>query len=159
LRGAASSLHRRSCRPQQQPNSTTPAAPRPSPVAAAAAAAAVEAPEEGPPSSRSALNAAIEKSFLSVFAGDLAAGRVLDSWRRLQEADAPFQKDWPGLGVQQAISYLEGLPEPPPPFPDVNAEGHEWLVEVERSAGVIIEEFEKVMADPAALEAAGNAVW
>lgn len=46
-----------------------------------------------------------------------------------------------------------------PQFPDVQGPGYEWLLEVERHADVIIDEFDRLMSNPAALEAAGNSVW
>ena len=105
------------------------------------------------------LHLAIDKAFQSVFAGDCAAPRVLKSFRRLC-SEPEFHKEWPGIGVQRCASYIDGIPEPPPPFPDVHGPGYEWLAEVERSADEIIAEFERVMAeDAAALEATGSAVW
>ncbi|GBF90136.1 hypothetical protein Rsub_03269 [Raphidocelis subcapitata] len=141
------------------------------PAAAAAAAAQAQAPaqqqqQQPAPAAPAAgggdaLPAAIEASFLSLFApdGPAAAPRVLQSWRRMCAGDA-FERHWPGLGLQRCASYLPGLPEPPPPFPDPASDpGYSWLLEVEAAADQIIEEFEAAMANPAALEAAGNSVW
>lgn len=105
-----------------------------------------------------ALGDAIEAAFLRIFSGPADCPRVLASWRRLRAGDE-FARDWPGLGRQQCASYMEGLPEPPPPFPDLSSPGYEWLLEVERSAEIIIEEFERVTANAAALERQGNCVW
>lgn len=100
----------------------------------------------------------IEQAFLRTFSGPCEAPRVLDSWRRLRSGDE-FRHHWPGLGLQQCASYLEGLPVPPQPFPDLRGPGYEWLLEVEAAAGNIMEEFERIMSNPEALEAAGNSVW
>jgi hypothetical protein len=103
-----------------------------------------------------ALAAAVESAFGDTFWGALAAPRVLASFRRLQTGD-DFVRQWPGLGLQHASSYVEGLSAVP--FPDPHGGAYPWLEAVEASAGIIQAEFAAVTADAAALAAQGTNVW
>lgn len=101
------------------------------------------------------LEKAVEEAFLDTFWGSLAAPRVLDSFRNLR-AGKDLVKEWPGLGLQQANSYLEGLSAVP--FPDVYGGAYKWLEALEKQTPAILEEFLAATADPE-LEKKGNNIW
>lgn len=70
----------------------------------------------------------LEEAFLALFAGELAVPRVLASFRRVRSGDEYVHK-WPGLGLQRAASYMEGLAAHP--FPDIHSNpGYAWLTQV-----------------------------
>jgi hypothetical protein len=107
-------------------------------------------------SSGGLLGAAVEASFLEVFAGGAAAPRVLASFRRLR-AGAPFERDHPGRGLQRADSYVEGLTATP--FPDPASGAYPWIPALEAAAPAIRAEFLAASADAEGLKRKGNNVW
>ena len=92
----------------------------------------------------------IEAAFLETFWGERAAPRVLESFRRLRRGEEHVQL-WPGLGLQRAESFVEGLSATP--FPNPAGGAYPWLLEVERQAAVVQREFAEVTADAEALAA------
>lgn len=130
-------------------------------AAPAAALPAVAAPRrsvgEAPKAAEESIGERIEAAFQTTFAAQGGAPRVLDSFRRLRDG-LTFKQLWPGKGVQQADSYIDGLSAEP--FPEVHSGAYPWLEAVEQQAAVILEEFRAAMADGgAALKAKGNKIW
>eukprot|EP00887_Chlorella_sp_A99_P002049 scaffold18.g2049.t1 len=72
-------------------------------------------------------------------------------------AGRDFVHQWPGMGLQHAGSYMEGLT--PCPFPDLHNGQYEWLEAVEAAADDIWEEFQAVTADAEALATKGENIW
>ena len=111
---------------------------------------------EVPRAPEQSLGDRVEAAFQETFLGVTAAPRVLASFRRLRAGDEYVQL-WPGLGVQRAESYVEGLTATP--FPNAHGGAYPWLEAVERNAAVIQEEFLAAIQDQSSLEARGNKVW
>lgn len=108
-----------------------------------------------PPLRDDELGAAVLATFEELFWGALAAPRVLDSFRRLQ-AGEEFVKEHPGLGLEHANSYIQGLSTTP--FPDPYSGAYKWLQAVEAQAAAIQREFLEVTRDPD-LARKGNNIW
>lgn len=118
--------------------------------------AAALPPPTQPSSSSSSPGSKIENVFLDTFTGPLAAPRVLESFRRIRFG-SEFQKHWPGLGLQKAESYVEGLSAEP--FPDPYSGRYPWLLAVEENASIIQQEFQEMNANVEALKSKGSNVW
>ena len=103
----------------------------------------------------------IEAAFEETF-GTLKVQRALESFTRIMR-DETFTKDWPGLGRQEAFSFVEGLLAKP--FHDVDAAGGErgfaWAAALEKQHGVIAAELAAATAPDAAekLARSGSRVW
>lgn len=120
-------------------------------MAAGAAAGSQAAARDG-----DTLATRIEEAFLDTFWGAVAVPRVLESFHRMN-AGRDFVHQWPGMGLQHAGSYMEGLT--PCPFPDLHNGQYEWLEAVEAAADDIWEEFQAVTADAEALATKGENIW
>jgi hypothetical protein len=104
----------------------------------------------------------VEAAFRAQFA-NAPVERALASFTRMARG-APFEHVWPGRGLQQANSYVEGLSAAP--FHELNPAagelGFAWMAALERSAGVIAAELAAASA-PGAAEAAlkrkGSRIW
>jgi hypothetical protein len=81
--------------------------------------------------------------------------RVRDSLR-FTLADGVHEVNHPGLGLQQASSYIAGLT--PRPYWDVRGGDFPWLVELEKNFETIRDELREGLANPD-LERLGNAIW
>ena len=103
----------------------------------------------------------IEGAFEETF-GTLKVQRALDSFTRIMR-DETFVKDWPGMGRQEAFSFVEGLLAKP--FHDIDAaageRGFAWAAALEKQAGVIAAELKAATAPDAAekLARSGSRVW
>ncbi|KAI7836855.1 hypothetical protein COHA_009308 [Chlorella ohadii] len=154
--GGSSTVAAAAPRPVWQPQQLQGTLRRRAAVCASAAAPSLDGILAGllelPPAE---LEKAVEDAFLDTFWGSLAAPRVLDSFRNLQ-AGKELKKEWPGLGLQHANSYLEGLSAVP--FPDPYSGSYKWLEALEKQTPVILQEFLEVTADPE-LERKGNNIW
>jgi hypothetical protein len=75
---------------------------------------------------------------------------------RFTLADGVHEVNLPGLGLQQASSYIAGLT--PRPYWDVRGGDFPWLVELEKNFETIRDELREGLANPD-LERLGNAIW